>query len=282
DPFIIAECLARPAIAEQLATKFYAHDAYPLKSRRARAENQRPKLIAAATTSYTFPTISSGAVCTDDTWTASSTTNAPAARVAHKAVWTGSEMIVWGGYGGSYLNTGGRYNPSTDNWSAVSTVNTPSARGGPTAVWTGTEMIVWGGDDGQSLNTGGRYNPATDTWTATNTTSAPLGRLFHTAVWSGSQMIVWGGWNEVELNTGGRYDPSKDSWTVTSVISAPAARFDHSAVWTGSKMIGGGGMEWRQLFQHWWQIQSKHGQLDSYHHVERALWPKISHGRMDR
>ena len=33
-----------------------------------------------------------------DSWTATSTTDAPAARVAHTAVWTGSEMIVWGGW----------------------------------------------------------------------------------------------------------------------------------------------------------------------------------------
>ena len=32
-----------------------------------------------------------------DSWTATSTTNAPAARYVHTAVWTGSEMIVWGG-----------------------------------------------------------------------------------------------------------------------------------------------------------------------------------------
>ena len=41
------------------------------------------------------------------------------ARRFHTAVWTGSEMIVWGGYYASYpyrLNTGGRYDPATDNW----------------------------------------------------------------------------------------------------------------------------------------------------------------------
>ena len=32
-----------------------------------------------------------------DSWTATSTTNAPSARHDHPAVWTGSEMIVWGG-----------------------------------------------------------------------------------------------------------------------------------------------------------------------------------------
>ena len=32
-----------------------------------------------------------------DSWIATSTTNAPAAREGHTAVWTGNEMIVWGG-----------------------------------------------------------------------------------------------------------------------------------------------------------------------------------------
>ena len=56
-------------------------------------------------------------------------------------------MIVWGGYfnGSGYLNTGGRYNPSTDSWTATSTTNAPDGRACHTAVWTGSEMIVWGG-----------------------------------------------------------------------------------------------------------------------------------------
>src|SRR6266480_7464235 len=41
-----------------------------------------------------------------DSWTATSTTNAPTARSTHTAVWTDSEMIVWGG---AVDNTGGRY-----------------------------------------------------------------------------------------------------------------------------------------------------------------------------
>ena len=50
-----------------------------------------------------------------DSWTATSTTNAPEARRAHNAVWTGTQMIVWGGEGQPFvvLNTGGRYDPST-------------------------------------------------------------------------------------------------------------------------------------------------------------------------
>src|SRR5213595_931439 len=99
-----------------------------------------------------------------NSWTATSTTNAPTARSSHTAVWTGSEMIVWGGHGdfdllGYYFNTGGRYDPSTDSWTATSTVNAPDGRYRHTAVWTGNEMIVWGGIlySFTSTGTGGRY-----------------------------------------------------------------------------------------------------------------------------
>ena len=47
-----------------------------------------------------------------DSWTSTCATNAPSARDWPIAVWTGTEMIVWGGFdGSSYLNTGGRYVP---------------------------------------------------------------------------------------------------------------------------------------------------------------------------
>ena len=36
-------------------------------------------------------------------------------------MWTGSEMIVWGGVTCSIVNTGGRYDPSTDSWTATGT-----------------------------------------------------------------------------------------------------------------------------------------------------------------
>src|SRR5881409_402556 len=91
----------------------------PLRSWLAKAETQVPVTMAAISANYALPVISGqsnnsipSVACTDDTWTATSTTSAPAARERHTAVWTGSEMIVWGGFGGiGFLNTGGRYNP---------------------------------------------------------------------------------------------------------------------------------------------------------------------------
>src|SRR5438105_946666 len=102
--------------------------------------------------------------CTDGNWTPTSCITAPARRQPHTAIWTGSEMIVWGGYSGSYLNTGGRYNPGTDSWVATSTTNAPLGRFLHTAVWTSSEMIVWGGSNGSRLNTSGGCNSGTDTW----------------------------------------------------------------------------------------------------------------------
>ncbi len=220
----------------------------PLRSWVTRAETQVPVTMAAVSASYTLPLISSSSVaCTDDTWAPTSLTNAPAARSAHTAAWTGSEMIVWGGSNGTPLNTGGRYNPSTDTWTPTSIgVNTPAGRYSHTAVWTGSEMIVWGGrSGGVFLNTGGRYNPGTDSWTTTSSgANVPDARYVHTAVWTGTQMIVWGGLGTgfVYLNTGGRYNPSTDSWVATSTgANVPDARSGHTAVWTSSEMTVWGG-----------------------------------------
>ncbi len=185
--------------------------------------------------------------CTDDTWTAIPN-EIPEPRSRHTVVWTGSEMIVWGGGTSNFEATGGRYVPATDTWTFTSTVGTPSARYLHTAVWTGTKMIVWGGYGAIGvLGTGGQYDPSTDSWTLTSTgANAPAAREGHTAVWTGTEMIVWGGDDGVGVghpfNSGGRYNVSTDTWLATSSgTNLPAARTGATAVWTGSQMIVWGG-----------------------------------------
>jgi N-acetylneuraminic acid mutarotase len=240
DAFVIAECLARPVLAERLLA--FAG------SERVKQRSATYDHLVTATGNYSLPTIPDGTGCTGDSWAPTSVYNAPAGRSYHTAVWTGTEMIVWGGFGASTWNTGGKYNPSTDSWTATSTINAPSARYQHTAVWTGTEMIVWGGmgDFSNDLNTGGRYNPSTDSWIPTSTSNAPSAREGHTAVWTGSEMIIWGGayYNGGPpnyFNTGGRYNPGTNSWTATSTTSAPTSREVHTAVWTDNEMIVWGG-----------------------------------------
>ena len=143
-----------------------------------------------------IPTVgATSGFCTGDLWEAGVLEVVPGRRSGHTAVWTGSEMIVWGGNGvNGWQNTGLRYDPTTDSWTATSTTGAPAARMDHTAVWTGQAMIVWGGQPlSEAGETGGRYDPASDSWSPTTLGGAPAPRWLHTAVWTGSAMIVWGG-----------------------------------------------------------------------------------------
>jgi N-acetylneuraminic acid mutarotase len=181
-----------------------------------------------------------------DSWANVSTSGTPSARSFHGAVWTGSRMLVWGGWGGGNgvpLGTGGSYDPRTDSWRSIATLGAPAPRYFHASVWTGTQMIVWGGFGGPVLGDGARYSPAADAWTPMSAGGAPSPRYEGTAVWSGSEMIVWGGYGtgNVRLNSGGRYAPGTDAWTPTSTTNAPVPRANHSAIWTGPEMIVWGG-----------------------------------------
>ncbi len=178
----------------------------------------------------------------------STSTDAPSPRSNHGAVWTGSKMLIWGGFDGgtASLGDGKIYNPVTNSWTNMSPFNAPSPRRQFSTVWTGSKMIIWGGVSNSTyLNTGGVYDVATDTWTPITTALAPSGRKQASTIWTGTYMIIWGGNNDVvSVNTGAMYDPANDSWTPMSLTNAPTARSSHSAIWAGSpvnKMIIWGG-----------------------------------------
>ena len=193
-----------------------------------------------------------------DTWMPTSIgASMPNGRSWHSAVWTGSEMIVWGGTSRSggqdlRLNTGGRYDPATDGWTlSAQDAATPIARDGHSVVWTGTRMIVWGGAldvDPYSANSGASYDPALDAWTPTAVVAeTPVARYRHAAAWTGTEMIVWGGTLDgfTATASGGRYVPASDTWTPTlEDESTPSPREGVAAAWTGSELIVWGGSYW--------------------------------------
>jgi N-acetylneuraminic acid mutarotase len=188
-----------------------------------------------------------------DTWKPMSAVKAPDARSQMAAVWTGEEMLVWGGFGNGAVawNTGGRYNPKTDTWKPISATGAPEARVEPLSVWTGKEFLVWGGitpDLKRTFRSGARYDPATDKWTPMKSEDTAPAVWGGRAVWTGSEMLVWGGShrngddeiNEV-IRSGGAYDPVKNRWRTLKLDGAPAARFFHDAVWTGTRLVVWGG-----------------------------------------
>src|SRR5439155_14387996 len=84
-----------------------------------------------------------------DSWLDLTRVVARTGRWLHTAVWTGGEMLIWGGGGytaGNYFNDGARYNSVSNSWTAVAAAGAPSARNsGPEARRVGTEMSIRGG-----------------------------------------------------------------------------------------------------------------------------------------
>ncbi len=179
-------------------------------------------------------------------WLPLSENGAPSPRIRHSALWTGTEMLIWGGRPapGQVTDTGARYDPSTDTWAAMTTAGAPAPRHSHSAAWTGNEMIVWGGfGESDYETTGALYHPATDTWRKMSDIGAPSGRTFQSTVWTDTEMIVWGGFNGTTvLSDGARYALGNNTWT-TLPVGAPQRRFSHNAVWTGSRMIVWGGTD---------------------------------------
>lgn len=179
-----------------------------------------------------------------DAWRAVSTTGAPTRPGSVMALWTGSEVIIYGSSSTSSAGTqNGRYNPATNTWRSISTAGAPSALFGQSAIWTGDKMLVWGGAAcGQAScysNEGAAYDPITDTWTPISNAGAPAARRSHVAVWTGTKMVIWGGDSaSAPENTGGIYDPRTNSWQPTSVAcGVPSERTGALGAWTGNEML---------------------------------------------
>ena len=184
----------------------------------------------------------------NDTWSPVSSIDVPTKRTEHAALWTGSEMIIWGGikrntWGRAIpINTGGRYNPTSDSWEAMSVVGAPSPRIHAQAVWTGTELIVWGGTDdyynGSDFNDGARYNPLTDSWSPLPNINAPESSQHSSAVWTGNEMLIWidglgSGYGNL-THTLRSYNPVSDSWKPLSALCSPVYALSFADGWTSS------------------------------------------------
>lgn len=183
-------------------------------------------------------------------WTAIA--DAPATfegRVYAAPVWTGGELIVFGGgrsiEGGVPFGDGAMYRLSSNTWITLASANAPAARIYHTAVWDGRDYIVWGGRNGATfLGDGAAFDSLLKTWTALP--SSPLSaRNGHSAVWASTtnQMLVWGGQGtSTDLADGAAYQPGTAMWTALPTAPITKRRGAYTA-WTGSEMLIWGGRD---------------------------------------
>jgi hypothetical protein len=171
------------------------------------------------------------------------------ARVNEATVWTGRQLIVWGGASlgePKAFADGAAYDTATSRWHRIA--RSPlQGRIYAAAVWTGKDMIVWGGASpvgGELFDDGAAYSPKTNRWRRI----APWpgnGRMRAIAFWNGYDMIISGGSNpsappggpqEPRIANGAAYNPLANSWRS---IATPNFLTGYPAfgVWTGHQLM---------------------------------------------
>lgn len=191
--------------------------------------------------------------CSIGEWTATRVEDDfyPRWAVDSTAVWTGSEMLVFGdaqaptsGVPGSF--GGLRYTPATDSWRPMSRVGQFSNQYYNEGVWSGSELLLYGGCHPNPSNPnllicsdkiGARYNPTTDTWRSMSMTNAPSVDVTRNLQWLGNRMFAWGGGSGA--GAAATYDPVSNTWTPAS--APPESRHEHYSLWTGAEVLFFGG-----------------------------------------
>jgi N-acetylneuraminic acid mutarotase len=176
---------------------------------------------------------------------------APAGRGYHSAVWTGDQMLLFGGVGGrfDFFDDLWSYDPRANSWTRLRPEGLrPTARFYQSAAWdpVGEQLLVFGGFDLEAglLEDLWSYHPASNSWTPLDPDGAhPPSRLSASMVWDpvGQRILLYGG------GCGGcyrddlwSYQPQADRWERLETPGArPIARGGQGAIWdeAGRRML---------------------------------------------
>jgi hypothetical protein len=131
-------------------------------------------------------------------------------RAYHEAVWTGTEMIVFGGYemvpcsGPFQYHPGFRFNPQTGSVTSLPIGGPPYDNNLSTAGYlTDSGVLLWNGLIGPWL-----YHPESDSWTRGESSGTPANVSWTS--YAGGRLTAF------SSSSGGRYDPISDAWSPTS------------------------------------------------------------------
>lgn len=159
-----------------------------------------------------------------DSWTTVSTEDPPSPRSNATAVWTGAEVVVWGGFDpgtDQALDDGGIYDPVDDVWIPMAAASV--ARSAPVATYGQDHVMFWGGwdDNGEPVAGIILYSPDTDNWQADDAINDP-GALNDAAA-AGGQQTFWlfGGRDESNMASGDGAYYSLNSFDWRDLSSSP-------------------------------------------------------------
>jgi hypothetical protein len=174
-------------------------------------------------------------------------------------VWTGRQLLIWGGMSGPrpfrVYDDGAAYDPATRRWTRIAPAPEAQWLEGDEglAVWTGREMLVWGGitipDPVHQPNLGTpargvAYDPERRTWRRLAPRPAQLPRSGDLwTVWTGRELLV-GGVEESGAaggTTAAAYDSATDRWRMlppSPGLTGGGRRLEaRTAMWAGSRLL---------------------------------------------
>ena len=179
----------------------------------------------------------------------------PAAPIAGRngamAVWTGTEMLVWGGV--LRLNKphqtialaadGAAYNPRTRAWRVLAPA--PSGMlgdGGYAAAWTGDEAVFWVGNSPTGPVGGAVYDPARNTWRRLPPGPLTMSREDYVSVWTGSELLIMGGTSGDGFASpvAAAVNPRTGAWRLLPAINRFAGLRLAGATWNGREVYASG------------------------------------------
>ncbi len=171
------------------------------------------------------------------------------AREGSAVVWTGQELVVWGGTRtdtGIGFADGAAFDPVTGEWRMMSPP--PVDRGGLVGgVWTGEEVLVWSAEiDGETDDLADwtvlAWDPATDEWRTAGGRCLVGGDVrrcpdaMPDRPWGvGVLEPVWTGEGVIDIGIGAAYDPATDVWRM--LPERPVLGTPNAVTWTGDALV---------------------------------------------
>ena len=168
-----------------------------------------------------------------DAWSRLSPPAGPRYSPGYRAVWTGKEMLAFGGFHSV------AFNPTTGRWREL---RRPLRDG--IIVWTGVEAVGWGGGCcGDAFSDGAAYNPATGRYRKlARSPLAPSQRPM--GAWTGRELIVFvsgfdpdGRPYPARLARAAAYNPATNTWRRLPPFPRAGLRFAGTAVWDGHDVL---------------------------------------------
>lgn len=162
-------------------------------------------------------------------------------RLGAGMVWTGEEVIVFGGSNSTEVDGAAAYDPESRTWRELA--DAPDGLGLVAPVWTGSEVVALSTNpmDWQDGRPGAVYDPAGDSWRPVADAGYPGLGTATLPLWAGDRVVVTG----LEVPGQGTvgtaaYDPATDTWTDLPPAPQPIDP-PGGVVWTGDELVYVGG-----------------------------------------